>query len=390
MRLLVFALLAMLPTGLVLGQTTMPETSKLEIRAVLEQYQATLASHADIICEYEYTFAEARSLEDALARKWIPGSNQFASRGVYMSKAGKVLAKEYALHEPVEVSGNVRRGGANEFLTNAEWRTIHIPEFNVLSLGSKGHLKNDRWGPSFTPWSLGVMGNTRHLPGTENSGVYNRIMERLDSPDVTARQVTIDVANRGVPELALQIDLTPRTGPSRRRYFFTTPDEYGVPLLSRFERYTQGQEAPKTIALVVEYERSPYGLPFPVKCLRVSESGPEANLLDAVWIEVTKLEKSDHLKEEAFHLDIQEGARVSLEDSGRSIHLARPISLDFASMPQLEQQVFDSIEENAHRQESDKKHVTSHRANYFWLLMANAVAITLVLAFFWRNRRVAK
>lgn len=389
MREVLFVLLILLPTCHAGAQTAGTDAGKLEIRAVLEQYQATLAAHADIICEYDYTFAETHSLEDALARKWIPDSNQYASRGIYMSKAGKVLAKEYSLYEPVDVSENVRRGGANEFLTNAEWRTIHVPEFNVLSLGSRGHLKNDRWGPSFTPWSLGVMGNTRHLPGTENSGVYNRIMERLDSSEVSAKHVTIDVANPDVPELALQIDVTPHEGANEWRYYFTTSEEYGLPLLSKFERYSQDQDAPKTIAIVVEYGRSPYGLPFPMKCLRVSDSSSERDVRNAVWIEVTKLEKSDHLKDAAFRLDIRKGARVSLEDSGRSLHLAEPLTLDIAEMPKLEQAVFDNIVKREERRRTADQKIESHRINYFWLMIANALAIAFLLLFFWRRRRTA-
>ncbi|MBA3316203.1 MAG: hypothetical protein M3552_17630 [Planctomycetota bacterium] len=360
-----------------------------EVRAVVEQYQSVLEAHADIICEYTFTTHEARSVDDVFTHAWIPGSPKYTSRGIYMSRAGKVRASEYSLDEPVVSEEQKTMSGATtEFLTDGNWRTLRECNFGILALGRRGHFKNERWGPCFTPWSFAVMGSTRHTPGTENLGAYRHIMENIGSTKVTTDSASIDAAHDGVPETALRVTVTSGEGTGTRRYYFTTPAEYDVPMLSMFELYAADNDRqPHTVAHVTEFGVSPYELPFPVKCVRISYPTSPEGVYTAVLTEVTRLEKPTNVSDEAFHLDLKAGEQVVLEDSGISLRLQKDLVLGIDTMPTLEQQIYQKYDDLARGSEIADRKIASHRTNFVLLLTANIVLAVVTGTLLWRRRR---
>lgn len=388
-QILVMTLLSSLAVSHAMAQEpARVEIGSNEIRAVVEQYQAVLSGHADIICVYNFTSGEAANLEDAIARRWVAGSSEYASEGVYKSKGGKVLASEYSLEPAVDLGNNTQRGGVTRFLTNAEWRTLHTPDFHLMSVGHRGTFKNDRWGPSFTPWSLGVMGSTMHLPGTENLGVYNHIIDNLDSSAVTAHPATIQIPGQPSEAASICVSVSSGKGTGTRNYYFTTPKPFDVPLLAKFELYEKESKTPHTIAYVLEYGPGPTGLPFPMKCLRISYPLRGVGSFSSLWTKVTELEKSDRLTDADFVLEVRNGERAVLEDSGIGVRIPEDSKLDFEAMQRIEKQILEKIEKQSQVQEVNASVVQSHRTRYSFLLWANIILfVTIGTSLWWSHRK---
>ncbi len=326
------------------------EDTVAQIKFIAEQYRNLIEAQENIVCEYTSTELPAMSLSDALKKKWDSRKSKYSYKNEYIFKDGKVLAlntPQYSLEIIDEGSRTgdgigLAKGAVSKYLRDENIRLQYNPTFNFGTIGSKGNFKNQGWGLTDTPYSLGVMGGINYGFGSEKSSLYKTIFDSLSRKECTLlKNVKEDIDGDGKVDTVDIITTGVIGGDSFcYRYTFSKSSQFNSSLLRRVEYYVPNQKKPLGSGYILEYMNSPYDLPFPKTCFRILHPyDQDESLKEVLLIEVTSLQKSDDIPDEKFKISMKKGTVVTTEDSGFSIKMPGALDVDFEMIKQLEQQV---------------------------------------------------